>query len=117
MKVYKKTVPKETGTNRFKRFVWEGLKKGDTVVPVSVPGVSSMYFQVIGTHGMVAIEGSLEEVPENYFMLTDNTGMPMYLQDGVGMAVPYPGVMHVRPHVDDGDEDTEFTVIMFTRSN
>ena len=107
---------KETGTNRFKRFVWEGLTEGDTGVPVSVPGVASMYFQVIGANGIVAIEGSLEETPENYFLLEDDSGMLVYLTAGGGRAIPFPGVMHIRPRVDDGDEDTEFTVILFTRS-
>ena len=101
---------------RFRRFMWEGLKDGDTGKPVSVPGVASMYVQAVGTKGVVAIEGSLEETPEHYFMLQDHSGMPMYLSDGHGQAVPYPGVMDVRPRVDDGDEDTEFTVILFTRS-
>ena len=102
---------------RFRRFVWEGLKKGDTGKPVSVPGVASMYFQVIGVTGIVAIEGSIEEIADHYFIMENASAMPMYLSTGQGAAVPFPGVMHVRPRVDDGDEDTEFTVILFTRSN
>ena len=102
---------------RFRRFVWEGLKKGDTGAPVSVPGVASMYFQVIGvTSGIVAIEGSLEEVAENYFIMREDSAMPVYLRPSDGVTIPYPGVMHVRPRVDDGDEGTELTVILFTRS-
>ena len=103
-------------SSRFRRFVWEGLKEGDTGKPVSVPGVTSMYFQVIGTTGVVVIEGSLEEVADSFFIMQDGSTMPMYLSDGQGSAVPFPAVMHVRPRVDDGDEDTVFTVILFTRS-
>ncbi len=102
---------------RFRRYVWEGLKKGDRGKPVSSPGVASMYVQVVGVTGVVAIEGSLEESPEHYFMLQDHVGMPVYLTDGQGAAIPYPGVMHIHPRVDSGDEDTDFTVILFTRSN
>ena len=112
-----RSITMPTGSSRFRRFIWKELKKGDTGTPVSVPGVSSMYFQVIGANGIVAIEGSLEETPEHYFMLQDHSGMLVYLSEGQGVAIPYPGVMHVRPRVDDGDEDTEFTVILFTRSN
>ena len=104
---------------RFRRFVWEGLKNDDTGKPVSVPGVSSMYFQVTGMTGVIAIEGSLEEFADtdNFFVIENASAMPMYLSDGQGAAVPYPGVMHIRPRVDDGDEDTEFTVILYIRSN
>lgn len=112
------TAPGDTG-RRFRRFVWEGLKQGDTGQSVSVPGVTSMYFQVIGVTGIVAIEGSLEEIADadNFFLMDDHSAMPMYLTRGQGRAVPFPGVMHVRPRVDTGDEDTDFTVILFTRSN
>ena len=110
------TSPDDTG-RRFRRHVWEGLQKGDTGTCVSSPGVASMYVQVVGITGIVAMEGSLGETPEHYFMLQDHVGMPVYLKDGEGTAIPYPGVMHVRPRVTDGDDDTDFTVILFTRSN
>ena len=103
---------------RFRRFVWEGLKKDDTGKPVSVPGVASMYFQSVGISGpsTVVIEGSLEEIPEHYFVMRDDSDMPVFLSGIEGVAIPYPGVMHIRPRVEGGEEDTEFTVILFTRS-
>lgn len=101
-----------------RRYTWVNLENGDKGAPLSVSGAAYISIQVFGDFGIggvLGLEGSLEEDVLNYFQMHDNNGRLIWFTSAGGNMM-VPTATYVRPKVAAGDETTDLTMILLTRS-
>jgi len=99
---------------------WASLTTTDDVgAPIESPGRNDRSVQVAGTFGVggsLSIEGSNEETPTNWGVLTDPQGNALTFTAAKIEAVSEL-TRHIRPHVTAGDGSTSLTASLLYRRN
>ena len=98
------------------RAEWPSVQAGDTCQPVDYDTHADRTVQITGTFGgaSVAVQGSLEEVPVNWSVLTDPQGNDLNLTASkIEMVVE--NTAFVRPAITGGDGSTDLNITLFMR--
>lgn len=101
---------------RTSRTVWSFMKLGEEGMPISIPSAEEFSVQVVGDFAgaTVIFEGSLEEIADKWFTLTDRQDNEISLSFEGGASLCNL-VGWLRPRILGGDETTNLTVILFDR--
>jgi hypothetical protein len=95
-------------------FWWENLTNGDVGAPLKCPIYADKTVQAFGTWtgpATVAIEGTIEETPANYIVLTDQAGSALDLTaNSIKTLLQNP--CWLRPNVTAGDGTTDVDVYL-----
>lgn len=99
--------------------VWSGLLNGDSGDPVAMPGSSDRSIQFEGTLGVggtIVLEGSNEETPTNWHLLTDPQGNDIS-KTAFDLEAVTELTRWVRPRVTAGDGTTNLVATLFLKGN